>query len=401
MEIEYKNKILWNGLKRPFGKRFLIAIPMYMYRINTYPFERGFNFFQKVVLKLKVKPGISNSTISEILGLPDDKLVTKVENQLKGKKLLDESGLITSEGLLVREQSDGFIVNTDDRKLGYIFQMVDKEVYYSNYIDKIQDVAFKKRGGAIRVNVYTDEYGEDKYNDAFVLDVEAVNLPRPSERFIIQAINNKTWLDMELQGQEHSQSEKDCDFNIEFISEIPELVWVCTYIYLPRVDGSDEIYEPNWRVLDPFGYGDSVKLKFYLESLQNQKLQNKLEDVFGDVETTANQKYSELKRQIELIAEDNIMQDFGLESHLMDKNIQQFLKRAVFYYYSLKYGNYKDSGDSQDFIINVQQLLETIFKIDREQRKSVYQRVDTIYFPNRETLKLYQKESLMATIYVK
>jgi hypothetical protein len=52
MAIEYNNIVL-NINRRPSTKSLMVAIPMYMYRIETNEFSHGLNFFQKTVLKLK------------------------------------------------------------------------------------------------------------------------------------------------------------------------------------------------------------------------------------------------------------------------------------------------------------------------------------------------------------
>ena len=41
---------------RPNRTAVLLAIPMYMYRIETKRIEYGINFFQKAVLMFKTKP---------------------------------------------------------------------------------------------------------------------------------------------------------------------------------------------------------------------------------------------------------------------------------------------------------------------------------------------------------
>ena len=52
---------------RPNKTGVLLAIPMYMYRIETLSIEYGINFFQKAVLMFKTKPGIGNNIIANCL----------------------------------------------------------------------------------------------------------------------------------------------------------------------------------------------------------------------------------------------------------------------------------------------------------------------------------------------
>ena len=76
---------IYNVEHRPNKTGVLLAIPMYMYRIETFKIEYGINFFQKAVLMFKTKPGIDNSTIANCLGL-DEELVNMVSEQLVTSK---------------------------------------------------------------------------------------------------------------------------------------------------------------------------------------------------------------------------------------------------------------------------------------------------------------------------
>jgi hypothetical protein len=67
---------------RPNKTGVLLAIPMYMYRIETYKLSYGINFFQKAVLMFKTRPGIDNETIANCLGL-DKSLIDKITEEIK------------------------------------------------------------------------------------------------------------------------------------------------------------------------------------------------------------------------------------------------------------------------------------------------------------------------------
>ena len=95
---------------RPNKTGVLLAIPMYMYRIETQSLEYGINFFQKAVLMFKTKPGIDNSTISTCLGL-DEKLVDLVSEQLVTSKLIGADGRITDRGKEMKNDIDGLVVD--------------------------------------------------------------------------------------------------------------------------------------------------------------------------------------------------------------------------------------------------------------------------------------------------
>ena len=75
----------------------MVCIPFYMYRIETNEFEHGLNFFQKIVLKFKARPGIKDEAIAEYTGL-DSKLIGIVTGELQAKQLINEHGSLSVKG---------------------------------------------------------------------------------------------------------------------------------------------------------------------------------------------------------------------------------------------------------------------------------------------------------------
>ena len=59
MAIEYNN-IYFQIKRRPSKMSIMVCIPFYMYRVETNEFEHGLNFFQKIVLNFKARPGIKD-----------------------------------------------------------------------------------------------------------------------------------------------------------------------------------------------------------------------------------------------------------------------------------------------------------------------------------------------------
>lgn len=80
MEQE-STKYILNIPHRPNRTAKLIALPMYMYRIQTNEFEYGLNFFQKSVLMLKTRPGLLDRDIAACLGL-DERLIAIIVSEI-------------------------------------------------------------------------------------------------------------------------------------------------------------------------------------------------------------------------------------------------------------------------------------------------------------------------------
>ena len=71
---------------QPSDLCFLVGIPMYMYRVETYDFRSGLDFFEKAILKFKYMPGFPDAEIAKLLNI-DVKLVRLVEYELFQKAI--------------------------------------------------------------------------------------------------------------------------------------------------------------------------------------------------------------------------------------------------------------------------------------------------------------------------
>lgn len=137
--MKITDTFIYNIKERPSKYSFLVAIPFNMYRIQTYKYADGLNFFQRAVLKFMAKPGISIEMISSIMDV-DRRLVEIVVKQLKEKKYIDADNLLTDEGRLYRNSAMGIVVDPTEKKVGYVFQMCDRDEYYPFYVNGINVV---------------------------------------------------------------------------------------------------------------------------------------------------------------------------------------------------------------------------------------------------------------------
>ena len=133
------NTYIYNIKERPSKYSFLVAIPFNMYRIQTHKYSDGLNFFQRAVLKFLAKPGIGIEMISSIMDV-DSRLVEIVVKQLKKKKYIDSDNLLTDEGRFYRNSAMGIVVDPTEKKIGYVFQMCDRDEYYPFYVNAINVV---------------------------------------------------------------------------------------------------------------------------------------------------------------------------------------------------------------------------------------------------------------------
>ena len=90
-----------------------------------------------------------------------------------------------------------------------------------------------------------------------------------------------------LQEDEEKYNKLSRQLSIRFLKDQPEIVWVCTYIYLK--ENEEGYFDPEWRIADPFGLGDSISLKYYISKLGNEILNKSIIGRFKSVKN--NSKY--------------------------------------------------------------------------------------------------------------
>lgn len=374
MAIEYNNIIL-NIDRRPSSKYILIAIPFYMFRVETNEFSHGLNFFQKIVLKFKVKPGIKDETIADYLGL-DQKLIAIVITELSANGYINEHGSLSDKGKEKLNEVDGLVVDSSKKKIGYVLQYPDQDKIYQYYVPKIfpADISETEKGNHPKIVTGTKGDGEDYTDMPFFLDEivkNKISLPRPSEKIVLQLINNSN-----TKPNKQTDIEKEEKISnqlaVRFLNEQPELIWVATYVYLEQRE--DNTFEPDWRILDPFGYGDNVALKYYLNRPLNKRLLESIDKRFADTKTINGKLLSDFQDHLSRLVSDKLS-DFNIGFEQLDENLRIYLNTIVKNYILQQNHNYTDLDSSVSFSLNLQNVLENILKHDRENRLSHYNRV--------------------------
>ena len=374
MAIEYNN-IYFQIKRRPSAKCIMVAIPLYMYRIETNEFEHGLNFFQKLVLKFKSKPGIKNETISEYTGL-DDKLIGKVFSELQIMGLINEHGSLNDQGKEKLWEVDGLVVNSGKKKIGYVFKYVNEDKIYQYYVSQVvpADLIENTNGQHPKIVTGTKGDGEDYTDIPYFLDdvfKGKANFNRPTEREVLQLIQNSNRKGIKKEDDESKIEKLSNQLNVRFLNDQPEIVWACTYLYLDQ--NEDETFEPDWRIRDPFGFGDNVALKFYINNPKNKNLLESIHIRFGDAKTLGGKILSDYQEQLNKLIEEKLLSDFSIGFNKLDKNLQQYLEAIIKNLILLENQSYDDLDASVSFSLYLQNALENILKQDKEKRISFYE----------------------------
>lgn len=372
MEIEYSN-IYHHIKRRPSKKYLMVSIPLYMYRVETNEFEHGLNFFQKVVLKFKAKPNIKNETIALLTGL-DDKLIAMVSSELQGKGLLSEHGSLSEKGREKLNEVDGLVVNSGKRTIGYVFKYLNQDKLYPYFIQKVEPAdIIEDKGQHPKIVTGTKGDGEDYTELPFFIDdliLKKQPLNKPTEREVLQLIQNTNRKGEQKQDDEKKNNKLSKQLSIRFLKDQPEIVWVCTYIYLK--ENEDGYFDPEWRIADPFGFGDSISLKFYISKLGNENLNKSIIGRFSDAKTLEGKTLSDFNEIIDRRTNDKLLSDFSIPLISLEKNLEIYIESIVKNIILLELFNYNNLDASLSFSLNIQNALENIFKQDREQRNSIY-----------------------------
>ena len=375
MEIEYNN-IYHHIKRRPSKKYLMVSIPLYMYRVETNEFEHGLNFFQKVVLKFKAKPNIKNETIAQITGL-DDKLIAMVSAELQGKGLLSEHGSLSEKGREKLNEVEGLVVNSGKRRIGYVFKYLNQDKLYPYFIQKVEPAdILEDKSHHPKVVTGTKGDGEDYTELPFFIDdlvIKKQTFNKPSEREVLQLIQNTNTKGEQKQEDEEKNNKLSKQLSIRFLKDQPEIVWVCTYIYLK--ENEDGNFDPEWRIADPFVFGDSISLKYYISKLGNENLNKSIIGRFSDARTLEGKTLSDFYEIINMRIEEKLLSDFSIGIKTLDTNLQTYIDSIIKNIVLLEQQNFNDLDASLSFSLNIQNALENIFKQDREQRNSFYENV--------------------------
>ena len=375
MAAEY-HRTIFNILKVPSPRSFLVAIPMNMYRIKTNKFKYGLDFFQKAIVMLKANPSVKDSTISACLGIGED-LVKQIVGELTFNGYIDGNGILTSRGQELSKNINGLVIDETNQELGYVFQYRDREEYYPFYIKNLGDAPNMSDNNEVIFGTKGDGYEKRKpvYQLDFISDKKRT-LPFPSENVLIELIERTSRKRGEM-FENKSSTKLNKSLSISYFHETPEpiKVDVLTYIYLPQRD-QDDLYEPDWQVLDPFGNDEnSAQLKFYLESFRNKAFKDELDHYFADARTLASKNFGDYNSYLEKEVVEMRENDFNVEFLSLDKNLQTYLQSCIKNMFIFRQYGYSDPDSGDMFIISTQKALETLFLIDVEKRKGVYEQM--------------------------
>jgi hypothetical protein len=109
--------------------------------------------------------------------------------------------------------------------------------------------------------------------------------------------------------------------------------------------------------------------------LGNENLNRSIIGRFSDAKTLEGKTLSDFYEIINKRIEEKLLGDFSIGTKTLDINLQTYIESVIKNIILLEQQNYNDLDASLSFSLNIQNALENIFKQDREQRISIYERV--------------------------
>jgi len=376
-------------------KKFLAAVPMWMWRVETHSFKNGLNFFQKAILKLKACPAFKAEDIASDLNL-DRRLVDLILGELGAKKYLDKAGRLTGEGRAKLADADGLVVDETRRELGYVFKFARSGESYRYFVNRLKPADIQSYSNSGYLSLITKDRGEEKDRTEKVFCLKELEglaqRPEPPEvRDILESIRNTSRKTRRIDDIE-TEFRDERQLGIRLLDENPEFRRVVTWFYLPEEESEEgDYFKADWQIQDPFGNGTlNSFLKADLETHDYQEINKLIREHFGDAPTKEKATLTELAA---------ILQEYDKrelrEYPLLDRagtDLKNYIQTLVRAYVRFKNRTTGLKDAAQFMFIESYKVFEYVMNSDQKIASSTYERAwQKCRWPKKELSEIYRK----------
>lgn len=248
------------------SRRFLLW-PAWAYRVIAPRVrQRKLNVLQRAIMGL-CRTGVHRiDSIAECLSVHAD-LVAFILSELSNIGYLDQHGLLTEQGMRVLED-DSF--ETHEMVAGYVFQDPWNGDLWPRFVESLDycELEFNENGFP---SVVLGPTGKPRrYRTFTVLPRSHISPSTPSAAAIVQAVAQHR-KGLRFKDADDRDNEILGNFvasgvqisRVSFVEEKPQAVFLFTYLYVPESDAG----ATDWYVCDPFGLGQSVRLRRRVEAV--------------------------------------------------------------------------------------------------------------------------------------
>jgi hypothetical protein len=250
-------------------RQFLLW-PAWAYRVVAPRIrERHLNVFQRAVMGL-CRAGLTRvEDLAESLSVHND-LAAFIVAELTELGYLNTNGLPTENGLRVLEDDS---IDTHDMVAGYVFQDPWTGDLWPRFVERLDysELEYNEVGFP---SLLLGTKGKPRRLPAFTVLPNSEVLPvTPSPSAIVEAVSRHR-RGLRFSDANDVDEEDISDFvasgvqidRVSFVEEDPQPVFLTTYIYVPE----SEAVEMDWYVCDPFGLGQSARLRRRVESVMHE-----------------------------------------------------------------------------------------------------------------------------------
>lgn len=253
-------------------RRFLLW-PAWAYRVVAPRIQqRRLNVLQRAVMGLCRAGLVRPDTLAEHLSIHPD-LAAFIVKELGDLGHLDTNGLPTSEGI---RTLDADSIDTHEMVAGYVFQDPWRQDLWPRFVERLDycELDYDENGFPV---LLTGTTGKPRRFPAFaVLPRANVGAPStPSSKAIVEAVTRHR-KGLRFNDADDTDEEPIGEFDatgvhirrVSFVEEMPRSVFLTTYAYVPESDSG----AIDWYVCDPFGLGQSVRLRRGVEQVMHDEV---------------------------------------------------------------------------------------------------------------------------------
>ena len=254
-----------------WGFRQFLLWPAWAYRVVAPRVrQRRLNVLQRAVMGL-CRAGLTQSAaLAEHLSVHMD-LAAFIVTELTDLGYLSADGLPTGQGLRALEDD---AIETDDMVAGYVFQDPWKNDLWPRFVERLDycELDYNSRGFPVLLFGTT---GQPRRFSAFTVLPRAAMAPTtPLAGAVVEAVARHRKV-VRFSDAADADDEQIGDFavsdvqisRVSFVEDDPQPVFLTTYLYVPESDTGTF----DWYACDPFGLGQSVRLRLRVESVMREE----------------------------------------------------------------------------------------------------------------------------------
>ena len=282
-------------------RRFLLW-PAWAYRVVAPRIrQRCLNVLQRAVMGLCRAGLVRPDTLAEHLSIHPD-LAAFIMKELGDLRYVDTNGLPTSEGIRILDDDS---IDTHEMVAGYVFQDPWRQDLWPRFVERLDycELDYDKNGFPVLV---TGTTGKPRRFPAFaVLPRANVGVPAtPSSKAIVEAVTRHRKR-LRFNDADDTDEGPIGKFDatgvqirrVNFVEETPQPVFLTTYLYVPESDSG----AMDWYVCDPFGLGQSVRLRRGVEQVMHDEVPALYEVVNKLIGQTLQGGYEEHRRWLDTL----------------------------------------------------------------------------------------------------